>query len=322
MLLFLARRAGWTAGLLLAVALATYVAFFVLPTNRARAVRRTGTESLELRRAIPLSGGVVHEYAQFVSRAVRGDLGSSFRTREAVSTVVLRAVPPTLFLLGGGLLLTLLIALPIGMLSALRPRSLLDKGGVVIALIGMAVHPVTIGLGLSFLLGHQARMLPVHGYCDLVSPRTACGGPVQWLWHMVLPWATIALVFAALYARMLRTLLLEEIGRDHVATARAKGASEWRVLRAHALPGALLPIATMVGMDMARWVMTLVFVERVFDLPGLGRTLLHAVDAGDLPVIVGVTLAMAVGVAVLNLAADLALRLADPRVRLGAGAPA
>lgn len=318
MLLFLARRAAWTIGLLLAVALAAYVCFFVLPTNRATAVRRTGTESLELRRAIPLSGNVVQEYGQFLSRAVHGDLGRSFRTRESVSTMIARAIPPTLFLLGGGLLLTLLIALPIGMLSALRPRSLLDKGGMVIALLGMSVHPVTIGLGLAFLLGHEARMLPVHGYCDLVSPHTACGGPLQWLWHMVLPWATFALVFAALYARMLRTMLLEEIGRDHVATARAKGASEWRVLRVHALPGALLPVVTMVGMDMARWVMTLVFVERVFDLPGLGRTLLRAVDSGDLPVIVGVTLAIAVGVAVLNLAADLALRLADPRVQVGA----
>ena len=251
---------------------------------------------------------------------MHGDLGRSFRTREDVSTIIRKAAPPTIALLIGGVLATLLIALPIGVLSALRPRSWLDKGGMVIALVGMSVHPVTIGLGLSFALGHHVGLFPVHNYCDLVSPQTRCGGPVQWAWHLVLPWATFGLVFAALYARMLRTLLIEELGRDHIATARAKGAGEWRVLRRHALPGAALPIATMVGMDMARWIMTLVFIEQVFALPGLGRTLIRAADSGDLPVIVGVTLVIAAAVALLGLLVDLVYAVVEPRVRVSARA--
>jgi peptide/nickel transport system permease protein len=318
MLLFVGRRLAWTVVLLLALTLATYVTFFILPTNRARVVRRTGTEAIDIRRAVPLSGNVLQEYGQFVSRAVRGDLGYSFRTREAVSTIMRKAAPTTASLLVGGLILTLLIALPLGALSALRPRSLLDKGGMVIALVGMSLHPVSIGLGLAYLLGHRAGVFPVRGYCDLLSPRTSCGGPVQWLYHLVLPWVTFALVFSALYARMLRSLLLEELGEEHITTARAKGASELRVLLGHALPGALLPVATMVAMDMGRWVLTLVFVEQVFNLPGLGRTLLRALDAGDLPVIVGVTLVIAAGVALLNLVADVLYAVVDPRVRIGA----
>lgn len=323
MLGYIGRRLGWTVVLLFVITLASYLTFFVLPVNQGRAVRRTGTGTDELRRAIPLNGNVVHEYGQFVWGMVsRGDLGRSFRTREDVSTIVAKALPPTVSLLAGGLLVTLLIAFPIGILSALHPRSLIDKTGMVVALAGISVHPVTIALGLSFLLGHELSILPLHGYCDLVRPATACGGPAQWMLHLLLPWLTFALVFAALYARMLRATLLEELGGEHIATARAKGASELRIVHRHALRTSLLPLVTMVGMDMARWVMTLVFVEQVFDLPGIGRTLLRALDAGDLPVIVGVALVIAAGVAVLNLAVDVVYAVLDPRLDLTRKAPA
>ena len=174
--------------------------------------------------------------------------------------------------------------------------------------------------GLSFMFGHELTLLPLHNYCDFFSPTTACGGPRQWATHLVLPWLTFALVFAAMYARMLRATLIEELSGDHVITARAKGASELRIVRAHALRSASLPIVTMIGMDMGRWVMTLVFVEQVFNLPGLGRTLLRALDSADLPVIVGVTLVIAVGVTLLNLVVDVLYAVLDPRLRL-AGRP-
>jgi peptide/nickel transport system permease protein len=321
MLIYIARRLGWTAVLLFVISLAAYVTFFVLPVNRGAAVRRTGTEAQDLRRAVPLTGNVLQEYGQFVwGIAARGDLGRSFRTREDVTTVLRKAAPATGSLLLGGLLLTLLIALPISVLSALRPRSLIDKGGMVIALIGISIHPVSIGLGLSFLLGHKLTLLPLHGYCDVFGPDTACGGPRQWALHLLLPWLTFALVFAAMYARMLRATLIEELSGEHIVTARAKGAPELRIVLVHALRSASLPVVTMIGMDLARWVMTLVFVEQVFNLPGLGRTLLRALDSADLPVILGVTLVIAVGVTLLNLVADVLYAVLDPRLRL-AGRP-
>jgi peptide/nickel transport system permease protein len=191
---------------------------------------------------------------------------------------------------------------------------------MVIALIGISIHPVSIGLGLSFLLGHKLTLLPLHGYCDVFGPDTACGGPRQWALHLLLPWLTFALVFAAMYARMLRATLIEELSGEHIVTARAKGAPELRIVLVHALRSASLPVVTMIGMDLARWVMTLVFVEQVFNLPGLGRTLLRALDSADLPVILGVTLVIAVGVTVLNLAVDVLYAVLDPRLRL-AGRP-
>lgn len=319
MLIYIARRLGWTVAFLFAISLVAYVTFFVLPVNRGAAMRRTGTESHDIRRAVPLSGTVLQEYGQFVwGIAARGDFGRSFRTREDVTTVLRKAAPATGSLLVGGLLLTLLIALPIGVLSALRPRSWLDKVGMAIALIGISVHPVTIGLGLSFTFGHELTLLPLHGSCDAFSPNTACGGPRQWAFHLLLPWLTFGLVFAAMYARMLRATLIEELSGEHIVTARAKGAPELRIVRAHALRSASLPVATMIGMDMGRWVMTLVFVEQVFNLPGLGRTLLRALDAGDLPVIVGVTLVIAVGVTLLNLVVDVLYAVLDPRLKLAA----
>lgn len=185
MLIYIARRLGWTVVLPFVISLAAYVTFFELPVNRGAAGRRTGTESQDLRRAVPLTGNVLHEYGQFVwGIAARGDLGRSFRTREDVATVLRKAAPATGSLLVGGLLLTLLIALPIGALSALRSRSLIDKGGMVIALLGISIHPVTIGLGLSFLLGHELTFFPLHGYCDVFSPATGCGGPRQWAFHL------------------------------------------------------------------------------------------------------------------------------------------
>ena len=146
-------------------------------------------------------------------------------------------------------MLWLMISIPIGILSALRPRSLLDRVTMVFVLIGISAHPVWIGLLGAYFIGFKLHLVPITGYCDLVSPTGDCGGPIQWAYHLILPWCTFAVLFAAIYVRMIRAYTMETLGEDFVRTARAKGASEPHVLRNHVLRNALLPVVTILGMD-------------------------------------------------------------------------
>jgi peptide/nickel transport system permease protein len=325
---YLVRRVAWAALLFGVMSFVTYLIFFVIPTESSTIGRGQASETIDLRTVIPLEGSLLHEYGQFVSMVLHGDLGHSYVTRREVSGIILDAAPVTASLVFGGAIVWLLIAIPVGLLSALRPRSLLDRCATVFVLIGISAHPVWIGLILSYVVGEKLGLAPGGGYCDLVSPSTSCGGPLQWAWHLWLPWLTFALMFAAIYMRMVRASVLEALGEDYVRTARAKGASEARIMRHHVLRNALLPVVTMLGMDIGLALGGAVFVERVFGLPGLGGIALQSLARRDLPVIMGVVLFGTFCVIVLNLIVDLLYTAIDPRSRLhhtdfeGSGAPA
>jgi peptide/nickel transport system permease protein len=234
--------------------------------------------------------------------------------------MIWEALPVTLALLIGGTILWLLIAVPIGVISALRPRSFLDRGLMVFVLIGVAAHPVWLGFSLSYLLGYRAHMFPVAGYCDFAyDPNSSnlCGGPKQWAYHLVLPWVTFAFLFAALYARMIRASILETMDEDYVRTARAKGAGEWRVLRKHVLRNALMPVVAMLSMDMVVISLTgVIFIETVFQMPGIGMLLYRSLTTQDLPVILGIVIVISFAVTIANMIADIVYSLLDPRLSL------
>lgn len=317
MLQYVVRRLAWTAVLIAVITLVTYILFFVVPAERTTFVRRFDSSAADVRRAVGSRGPFYEEYGAFVWRVLsHGSLGRSAANRADVNEIVLRAAPVTGSLLLGGAVVWLALAFPIGILSALRPRSLLDRAGMVLVLIGISAHPVWIGFMLSYVLGYRAHLFPLSGYCDLFSPATGCGGPTQWAYHLLLPWLTFALLFAALYARMIRATVVEVLDSDYVTTARAKGASEWRVIRSHVLPNTLLPLVTMVGMDLGRALGSAVFVEWVFGLPGLGHVVVEAVNRNDFAVVMGVTLYVGIAVCLLNLLVDLAYAVLDPRLQL------
>jgi peptide/nickel transport system permease protein len=214
----------------------------------------------------------------------------------------------------------LLLAFPIGLLSALRPRSLLDKGLMAMLLVGVSAHPVFLGLILSYFFGFKWHLLPIAGYCNMhYHPNDICGGPRYWAYHMVLPWITFAFLFAALYARMIRASVIESLNEDYVRTARAKGATQFRVLRRHVARNALLPVVSMLGMDVGLAFGGAIFIETVFDLPGVGQQLYRALGGADEPVILGVALLVAVAVVITNLIADLLYCFIDPRISLRGG---
>jgi peptide/nickel transport system permease protein len=321
-LVYVVRRLLWAVLLVFVVTLITFVMFFVLPADSRNAQRNERGFEPGLQTQFNIRGSFPEQYGRFLTGIVlHGSLGDSTRSREPVLVVIRRTLPVTLSLVGGGVLFWMLLAFPIGFLSALRPRSLLDKGLMLFVLVGVSAHPLWLGLVFSYVLGVQLHAFPVGGYCDLVyrpeSPNL-CGGPTYWAYHLFLPWLTFALGFAALYARMIRASLLEAMDEDYVRTARAKGAGTWRVLRAHVLRNALLPLTTMVGMDVGIAFGGALFIETVFQLPGMGHLLVLSLANSDLPMIMGIVIVVSMAVIAANLVVDILYSIIDPRVRLRA----
>ena len=322
MLAFIVRRLLWALVLFFAVTVVTYVIFFVTPADPARLAAGQGASPADVQRVaerLHLDEPVWQQYGRFLWQLVgEQSLGESFANRQDVNEIVLRAAPVTASLVFGGAIFWLMLSLPVGILSALRPRSLLDRAGMVFVLIGLSAHPVWIGLIFAYLFGYKLGWTPISGYCDFVSPADTaeCGGPVQWAYHMLLPWATYAILYAALYVRLIRANVMETINEDYVRTARAKGAPEGRVVRSHILRNSLLPVVTILGMDIGLALGGAIFTETIYSLPGLGRQILLSYQNFDLPVILGVVVFSTICIIVFNLVVDLVYAWIDPRIRL------
>jgi peptide/nickel transport system permease protein len=294
--------------------------FFVIPADPARQVcgqRATEQCIVRARHFLHLDQPIVVQYGQFLNRlVVHQSLGRSFTTRQDVTQEVLQAAPVTASLVFGGAVLWLMLAVPIGIMSAVRPRSLLDRVTMIGVLIGISAHPVWIGLLAAYFIGFRLHLAPITGYCDFFSPSGGCGGPVQWAYHLLLPWATFAVLFAATYVRMIRAYVMETLGEDYVRTARAKGATEARVMRSHVIRNALLPVVTILGMDIGLALGGAFFTETVYGLPGLGKLAVGAIGNFDLPVVEGVVVFATICIIVLNLVIDTLYAWIDPRIRL------
>lgn len=313
---YIIKRLFWAVALFFAITLASFVLFFVIPTEPGRIGQGRSSEAIDLRNSLGVQGPIYEEYGNFVWKTLHGSFGESWTLRRDVNDLVLEAAPVTASLVLGGAVIWLLIAIPVGVLSAFRPRSLLDRAATLLVLVGISTHPVWIGLILSYFLGSKIELFPVGGYCDLVTPTTRCGGPTQWAYHLVLPWLTFGLLYAAIYMRMIRANVLEAKNEDYVRTARAKGAGEWLILRSHILRNASLPIVTMLAMDLGVWLVNAIFVERAYGLPGLGSLLAASVRRNDLPVVLAIFVLISTTIVIFNLIVDLVYAKLDPRVRL------
>jgi peptide/nickel transport system permease protein len=313
----------------IAVTIVSYSIFFLVPAEPARLIcgAQCPPDQVErVRKEVGLDDPVYTQYLRFLGGLMPVDLsplkfktpslGRSYATRQPVNEIIKAAAPITASLVFGGAILWMLVAIPIGVMSALRPRSLLDRAAMVFVLIGISAHPVWIGLILIYFIGYRANLTPLGGYCDMINPSTDCGGPVQWAHALVLPWITFATLFAALYVRMIRANVLEAMNEDYVRTARAKGAPEWLVIRSHVLRNAMLPVVTMLGMDIGLALGGAVFTETVYGLPGLGKRALEALEGFDLPAVMGIVVFATICVIVFNLIVDLLYAVIDPRIRL------
>src|SRR5437667_6207455 len=318
---YLIRRFLWAIVLFIAVTMVTYMIFFIIPAAPARLAvgqRATPETVARARHYLGLDKPVPVQYALFLKRLTWDhSLGRSFTNRQDVTHTILDAAPVTASIVAGGAVFWMLLALPIGIMSALRPRSLLDRGGMVFVLIGVSTPAFWIALILQYSIGFKWKLLPNAGYCDLIHPNAGtCGGPWPWFQHLVLPWMTFAFIFAAIYVRMIRANVMETLNEDYVRTARAKGAPERIVLFKHVLRNALLPIVTMLGMDIGLALGGAIFTESVFGLHGLGKLVVQSYDTFDLPTIQGVVVFSTVCIIVFNLVVDLLYAWIDPRIRL------
>jgi peptide/nickel transport system permease protein len=321
---YLVRRFLWAILLFIVITFVTFVIFYMAPADPARAYcggDNARPACLKIARAkLHLNDSVPVQYYHFLRRlVVDRSLGTSFRTSEPVNQVIKDAAPVTATLVFGGAILWMLIGLLVGIFSALKPRSLLDRIAMVFVLIGVSAHPVWIGLIFSYFFGFKWHITPIANYANFFGAPADSGlpgGPWQWFYHMILPWCTFAILFAALYVRMIRANVMETLNEDYVRTARAKGASEGRVLFKHVLRNALLPVVTMLGMDIGLALGGAIFTENVYQLPGLGRQVILAINVNDLAVVQGIVVFSTLAIIVFNLIVDLLYAWIDPRIRL------
>jgi peptide/nickel transport system permease protein len=316
---YLIRRLIWAAVLFVVITMVTFVIFFIIPVNPAKQAcgqRATETCISLAKKNLGLDKPIYTQYLKFMDKLViHQDLGRSYVTRQPVNETVLKAAPVTGSLVFGGAILWMLVAMPVGILSALRARSLLDRVSMVAVLIGISAHPVWIGLILSYIVGYKLGLTPITGYCDFFSPSTGCGGPVAWAHSMILPWMTFMILFAALYVRMIRANVLETLNEDYVRTARAKGAPEFQVMRSHVLRNAMLTVVTILGLDVGIALGGAIFTESVFGLPGLGQQAIQSITQFDLPVTQGIVVFGTTCIILANLFVDLLYAWIDPRIR-------
>jgi peptide/nickel transport system permease protein len=326
------------SGLLL-VALLSFVTFFVfneIPTNPACLVVACGphttTTDAQIREAdheLGIDRSVFVQWGDFAWHLVRdGDFGSSWTTKDHVGSMMADALPVTASLVGGGMVLMLLLALPLGSLAATRPRTPLDRGLLAVTIVGLAIHPFVLGITLRDFFATHLHVFSM--YCPLTggqppSPSAfafappQCGGVLDWAGHLAVPWLVFALLFLPLYMRMIRVRLLETFSEPFIGTARAKGAGEARVLARHALRPACGPLLPMLAIDAGTAVTAAIYVETVFGLQGFGSLAVRALSGSaggyDLPLIAGIVTVVGAFVVVLNLAADVAGAWLDPRTR-------
>ncbi len=251
------------------------------------------------------------QYGKWLGRAVRGDLGRSVELRAPVTTMVLERFKNTAILAGASMVLALVVGVTAGVISATRPLSLFDRLAMLGALFGNSMPTFWLGLVLILVFSLGLRKFPSNGMYDI----RAGGWFLDLLHHMGLPSLTRAGVSAAILARVTRSSMLEVINREYVTTARAKGLSDRHVIWGHALKNAMLPVVTVMGVQMGYLLGGSILVETVFSWPGLGNQLFRAIASRDLPLVQGGVMLVSAIFVFLNLAIDLLYAFLDPRVR-------
>lgn len=306
----LAHRVVTSFFVLVGVLLVGFLMLQVLPADPAAAIAGpTGTEEeiIAIRRHLGLDQPVLVQFGLYLHRVAMGDLGRSVINNAAVGDELLRAAGPTLELMLAAMVWSLPLGLALGILAALKRGGLIDRGVMAVSVAGVSIPVFWVGL-LMIQFAARTRAFPIQGR----------GGPLwtaDGLAHILLPATALGLILLGPIARMTRTTLSEALSADHVRTARAKGAGELRVILGHALRTALLPIITLVGLQIGSLMGGAVITETIFSWPGVGRLAVSSITTGDYPMAQGAILFLAVAFILVNVAVDLLSELADPRLR-------
>ena len=306
MLIYLARRVLAVVPVLFGVTLAVFSMLFLVPGDPVKMMLAefvTMPDQIERMRAeLHLDEPIVMQYGRFVGGAVRGDLGTSIRSRRPVTTEIGENVGSTMLLAATAMVVAVAVGVPLGLIAALSRNSWLDVGSMAVALLGVSMPSFWLGLLLIFVFSLHLAWFPATGGGDLA--------------HLVLPALTLGTIASAIIARLTRSSMLEVLGQDYVRTARAKGLAWWGVVVRHALKNALIPVITIFGLQFGNLLAGAVIVETVFSRPGLGRLIVGGILAKDFPLVQGTVLFIATAYVLINVLVDVAYAVVDPRIRL------
>ncbi len=332
---FLVRRLVGAVVLLVIVSMATFAVFFLVPrvagqTSDQLALRYVGrgatAEAIAAtKERLNLDDPLPQQYGRFVAQLVAGAdyslgpetvrcpapcLGYSFRNNQPVTALLVDRLPVTASLAAGASVIWVLVGVSVGVLSALRRGSVFDRAAMTVALAGVSLPIYFTGLISLAVFAYSLRLYPEGvNYVPLTTD------PVGWAYNLLLPWITLAFLYAALYARLTRAGMLETMNEDYIRTARAKGLPERTVVVKHAMRASLTPILTIFGLDLGLLLGGAVLTESTFSLPGLGQLVVDAVFGNDLPIVLGVVLVAGFFVVLANLVVDVLYAAVDPRVR-------
>ena len=304
MLRFLARRLALTIPVLLGVATLVFALIHLIPGDPAQSMLgedATAEDVAALRTRLGLDRPLLAQYGGFLAGAVRGDLGTSLRTNEPVAQAVIDRLPATLELAAAAMAIAIGVALPLGIIAAVRSGTIVDHVATTLALTGISIPNFWLGPLLAIVFAVELGWLPVSG-------RGTLG-------HLVLPAISLGTALAAILARMTRASLLEELREPYVQAARARGASRTRAVLRHAFRNSLIPVVTLVGLQFGAVLTGAVITETIFAWPGIGRLLVQSIGFRDYPIVQGCILFIAAIYVGMNLLTDLAYGVIDPRIR-------
>jgi ABC-type dipeptide/oligopeptide/nickel transport system permease component len=307
---FLGRRLLQTVPVIVGVTLASFVLIHLVPGDPIRIMlggKATKEHIAEVSHELKLDRPLPQQYVTFVTGATHGDLGESIILQRPVSGIVAERIGPTLFLLTYATLIGLVLALPLGILSALRRNRPVDHGIRLLTLVAFAMPSFWLGLLLIRTFSLDLGLFPVSGYGE------GFFGHVQ---SLTLPALTIGLFLTSMLVRSLRASLLDVFSEEYVEAARARGLSESRVVLKHSLRNALIATLTVLAVNLGWLIGGAVVIEKVFDIPGLGQLLVDSIFTRDFPILQGLTLVFGLLVIAINLLSDVAYCVIDPRVRL------
>jgi peptide/nickel transport system permease protein len=269
----------------------------------------TTQQILDIRTRLGLEQPVLQQFVIWLGNILRGDLGESFFFRKTVWELISERIEPTLSLAFFTMFLAVIIAIPLGVIAAYRQGTWIDRVVMGFSVVGFSVPVFVIGYLLIYIFAIKLGWFPVQGYQRIAN------GIFPWFVSLILPAFTLSVTFVALIGRMTRTSVLEVLSEDYIRTARAKGQTEIKVLFAHALKNAAVPIVTVVGIGVAVLIGGVVVTESVYSIPGLGRLTVDAVLARDFPVIQAIILSFSFVYVLINLLVDLSYTIFDPRIR-------
>ena len=312
MLAYIGKRLLATIPVMAVVAVFVFAMLRLTPGDPASIIAgasATSQDIIDIRARLGLDQPIVTQFFVWVGHMFTGDFGESFFFKKKVAELVVNRIEPTLMLATTTMLLSIVVAVPLGVLAAWKQGTWLDRIVMGFAVLGFSVPVFVIGYVLIFVFAIELSWLPVQGYQPLAEGLWGC------LTRLVLPSLTLSVIYIALLARITRTSVLEVLGEDYIRTARAKGLTDAVVLMRHALSNAAVPIVTVIGLGLALLIGGVVVTESVFNIPGLGRLTVDAVLARDYPTVQAVILLFSFVYVLVNLAVDLLYTVLDPRIR-------